>query len=341
MTDQPPSLEQWKDLYDAAVEFKEAEPWDWMWDSDLFGVQNPATGEIGYCCVMGRLGEHFALGLYLGTEGLQAYRKIAAEDLSPDDMVQVQRCLMASFEDRKLLSEEDLDIIKRLGLKFRGRQAWPVFRSYQPGFFPWYLTSDEAQYLTLALQQTMHVAMRFQDDPDMLAPPVEDQYLVRVPEKSVDGLQWKDVWLEPRPLERATIPAQAIDAGRLQRLTERIPKRQGIWEFDFSYSPVPARDNPGERPYFPHVIFCVDQDSGFVLACHLVSPAETVSGLAEQVVAAAERMGFLPREIRVRREEVLQAFEPVMSRLGVKLKLTKNLAELRRARRAMFKFLER
>ncbi|UCC75424.1 MAG: hypothetical protein JSW37_07800 [Anaerolineales bacterium] len=341
MTDQAPSLEEWKGLYDAAVEFKEAEPWDWMWDSDLFGVQNPATGEVGYCCVMGRLGEHFALGLYPGTEGLQAYLKIVAEDLSPDDMLQLQRCLMASFEDRKLLSREDLDVIKRLGLKFRGRQAWPVFRSYQPGFYPWYLTSEEAQYLTVTLQQAIHVALRFQDDPDMLAPPVKNQYLVRVLEKSVDGLQWKDVWLEPRPLERVPIPAQPIDACRLQRLSERIPNRKGIWEFDYSYSPMPARDNPGERPYFPHVIFCVDQDSGFVLACDLVSPVEPVSGLAEHVVAAAERMGSLPREIRVRREEVFQVLEAVTSRLGVRLRLTKSLAELGRARRAMFGFLDR
>ena len=39
----------WKKLYGAAHVFKEAECWDWMSESDMFGVLNPENGEIGYC----------------------------------------------------------------------------------------------------------------------------------------------------------------------------------------------------------------------------------------------------------------------------------------------------
>ncbi len=47
-----PLSADWQALYKAALEFKEIAPWDWMSDSDIFGVKSPYDGEIGYCCVL-------------------------------------------------------------------------------------------------------------------------------------------------------------------------------------------------------------------------------------------------------------------------------------------------
>jgi hypothetical protein len=189
MKDQSPSSSEWIALYQAAADFKRAAPWEWMYDSDLFGVQNPANGEVGYCCIMGNLGEHYALGVYLGTEGLAGYLYIqsgAAE--SPDmSVLYIQKCLMASYEYRDMLEQRDRALIKELGLKFRGRNAWPLFRSYYPGYHPWLLTSAEARFLTIALEQAANVALRYRDDRLLLSPPREGQYFVRVPEQRADG----------------------------------------------------------------------------------------------------------------------------------------------------------
>ncbi|MCD4809433.1 MAG: hypothetical protein K8R17_05995, partial [Methanosarcinales archaeon] len=183
--DPSPSLQEWKALYEAALEFKELAPWNWMHETDIFGVKDPVSGEIGYCCIRGGAGEHYALGLYLGSEGLYGLSRILSGEFSEfkDEALFIQNCLMASFEDRKSLQKQDLQQIKALGLKFRGRNAWPLFRNYMPGFFPWYLNDDEVRFLTVALQQAKDVSLRFKKYPGLLVHPSKDHYFVRVPDK--------------------------------------------------------------------------------------------------------------------------------------------------------------
>ena len=181
MNDKPPSIQEWKDLYEAAIQFKKMKCWDWMWDTNIFGVQNPVTGEIGYCCIMGGAGEHFALAVYQGSEGLYGYLTLqSGEKPSLQDILSLQKLLMASFEDRNLLQKEDIQLTKKIDLKFSGPNSWPLFRSYQPGYHPWHLTGEEARYLTLCLWQAIDVSLRFKGDPEKLTPAMGNRYLVRV-----------------------------------------------------------------------------------------------------------------------------------------------------------------
>jgi len=339
MKESSPSMQEWKDLYDVALKFKELESWNWMLDSDVFGVQNPVNGEIGYCCIMGNLGEMFALAVYLGTEGLEGYLKIQSGEILPDDFdaLHVQKCLMASFEDREFLQKPDSQVIKELGLKFRGRSSWPLFRSYRPGYHPWYLTKEEAKYLTLALQQAREVSLRFFENPDMLTSPEGNGYLVRVPEKERDGWRWKDEWLEPSPIEKVEVLAEPIDEVHLQRIKKITSRQQGIWEVDFFYSPSAVEE--GERPYFPYLFLWVDQHSGLILKPDVVKPSEYRLQFPRQFLDLIESVSFLPDEILVRKEEAFQLLEPITSRLSIKLKLVKRLKGVEQAQEAMFEYL--
>ena len=339
MNNNPPSIQEWKDLYDVAIEFKKIECWSWMWDSDIFGVQNPVSGESGYCCIMGKAGEHFALAVYLGTEGLEGYLKVQSGEVSPPstDVLHLQKCLMVSFEDKRFLQKQDSQVIKTLELKFRGHNSWPLFRNYQPGYHPWYLTSKEAKYLTVVLRQAINVSLRFKNDPEMLTPPMENQYLVRVPRKEKDGLRWRDKWLEPLPLEKVGIIAKPIDANRLEEIKRMIPRRQGIWEIDFFYFPQGVQEKD-ERPYYPYVILWVEHHSGFILNHHLAKPTNFVSEFPEQFLKLAENIESLPQEILVKREETFNLLKPITSKLGIKLRRIKRLIALEQAQNEFLSF---
>ncbi len=338
MNDKLPSIQEWKNLYEAAIQFKKMKCWDWMWDTDIFGVQNPVTGEIGYCCVMGGAGEHFALAVYQGSEGLYGYLTLqSGKKPSLQDILGLQKLLMASFEDRALLQKEDIQLIKKIDLKFSGPDSWPLFRSYQPGYHPWYLTGEEARYLTLCLWQAIDISLRFKGDPKKLTPPMGNRYLVRVPKKDKTGLSWRDVWMEPLPLQKKEIIAEPIDEVRLEKIKRRIPNRQGVWEVDYFYHPGPIRDNE-ERPYYPYITLWVDQHSGFILSHHLDKPAECISGFQRNFFKLAEKRKILPREILVKKEETLKLLEPIASELGINVRRVKELKMVEEAQASMYEF---
>ena len=343
MKETAPTTADWKALYQAAIEFQEIEAWTWMYDSDVFGVQDPATGEIGYCCIMGNLGEMFALALYLGSEGLESYMRIASEP-PPDpseafEELMLQKCLMASFANREDLSKEDRQVIKRLGLKFRGRNAWPLFRSYRPAYHPWYLTADEARFLILALQQAREVCLRFREDPALFEPPQDELWFVRVPEETEEGLSWRDDWLEPDLLEEEELPDVPLDELRLARLKKVAQFMDAIWEMDFFLSPSAVQESKGERPYYPYMMMTVDHKSGFIFGTELASPDTYLEKFPWRFVTLAESLKKLPTELWVEKEDAYDLLEPLTSRLGIELYLVDELEALEEARTALGRFM--
>ena len=335
-----PSLKDWKSLYDAAIAFRKIEPWEWMKETDIFGVQNPQTGEVGYCCIMGEMGEVLAIAVYLGTEGLEGYLNIRRGQIQHDDpdSLFIQNCLMLSFENRKLVQEDDREIINELGLKFRGKNAWPVFRRYEPGYFPWFLNRDEVLYMTNALQQATDICLRFKDDAKLFRSPDKNQYLIRVAEEKNGRVFWKDEWRKPSLLEKKDQGFyKPVDEVRIQRLKKTVKSTHAIWEIDFFYAPTPVLE--GERPFFPYAIMIIDHDTGFILDMHLAETRPYQEEFLDQFLNCIETTSVIPLEILARKEEAVKLLETYASRLNIRLSRVKKLQNIDHARREMAKHL--
>jgi hypothetical protein len=119
-----PGIREWRGLFESAVRIKEISPWEWMTETDVFGVRSPETGELGCISVMGLLGQHYAVSLYLGSEGIHGFLDLQEMGpfADPGALIQIPQ-LQASFENREELDKRDRQVIKELGLKFRGRNA--------------------------------------------------------------------------------------------------------------------------------------------------------------------------------------------------------------------------
>ncbi len=337
-----PSYRDWRDLYQAAEYFKGLKCWEWMCDTNLFAVQNPADGEIGYCVILGNNREIYALVVYLGTEGFMGYLKILNGEVGPYDaeMVHVQKCLMASFEDRSYLEKVDINIIKELGLKYHGLKNWPFFRSYYPGYYPWYLNKKEIGFLTVALEQAGEIALRYRDNPSMLLKKNEDTYLMRVKDQDNKGL-WTDRWIKVDRHVSKKIVCPPVDELRIKKVSKNAKRRSVIWLTDIFYSPFPIQSAKSKRPYYPYICLWVDAQSKEIIDYKLLEEHEYPGGYQNNLIDIMERIGVLPQRIYVSKNKAYSILNPVAEKMNVKLILKGNLLPLDNAKKSIYQYFSK
>jgi hypothetical protein len=321
----PASPEESRTLFALAARVRELAPWEWMDESEVFGVQNPETGELGFVSIMGMAGQHFAVAVYVGAEGLYGILDFASQETitNPSQLLDIPQ-LQASFEDRDLLDKQDRELIKRLGLKFRGAGAWPMFRSYRPGFMPWFVTAEEARFLAHALEQTLEVAPRIKEDPDILQPESDNGdgeiYLVRVPREGEGGLVWEDVMMHVPLPEGETVNIR-LDSGVLARLKES-PRRGIELEVDLFSLPTGIGERD-ERPYRPYMLMMADAGSGMIVGFEMMKPDPTLAEMYGQVPSKLSewlaQAGVVPQRITARSELLLGLIEPLAEMLKIEL----------------------
>ncbi len=337
-----PTLAEWQQLYALMADIKKLAPWQFMTEDMIFGVKNPETSEIGFVSVMGQLGEHLSVAVYLGVESLLTFWAVHTEQLEPN-MILTTTHLQASFEDREILYKEDRQIIKQLGLKFRGAMAWPMFRSYRPGFLPWFINQAEARFLTHVLAQTLDVAQRLQADETLLNVEDEWTYLVRVPAIRDDDIVWHDeqLRLPPSHLREINIfmNPTMLDYAR------HMPKSRQSLEVDFFMIPSPIQPEMGTRPFFGHMLMVVESKSGFVLGGPILSPEpgyyEMLGKVAVELLTILIKGSHLPKTISVRSPMVYDLLSPLCQELGILLKSKSRLRMLEEAQDALFSYLKR
>ncbi len=343
MSDVQPSDAEWRALFAAAQRVKELAPWQWMDESAVFGVENPATGEVGFVSVMGNLGEHLAVALYLGPDGLYNFLTIESQDydLPPESILEVPQ-LQVSFEDRDILTTQDRNLIKRLGLKFRGRQSWPWFRSFAPGMFPWYLTAAEARFLTIALDQLMDVAPRAKENEDLLVAPDEDAelFLVRVPQQRDGVLEWEDRLQKVPPPEPALI--EILIDPNLADQVRRMKRGNAALEVEFSMLPSPVNDD-SPRPYFPYMVMTLESNVGFILGADLIRPLPSFESMIAQipniVLTHVSRLQVRPAKIQVDSERLFVLLQGLGERTKLKFELVDYLPGIEAAKASMAAFM--
>ncbi len=338
-----PTLDDWRNLYGLMDRVKTLAPWRWMNEDAIFSVQNPDGGEQGYVSVMGTLGEHLAISVYLGARGLSGFWSMqeAGPAIQPERLFEIPQ-LQASFEDRDQLDDHDRANIKELGLKYRGKQAWPHFRSYRPSFVPWYLEQAEARFLAAILEQLLDVAPRYQLNHALFRGPTRDHYLCRVPRGSGDSRTWEDQFIVPAQEETVGLNLR-MNLEALNYLKKLPPTRQQV-EIDLFMLLSGVREKGEDaRPYFPSVLLTLDVRSKMVIGTEMIPPLPTLESVYEQtpgyVVTQLAQAGLRPGVVTVRHDMLYQVLGPISKELGFKLIKRRHLPNLDKARMSLMQWM--
>lgn len=319
-----PDKSDWANLYQSAITFKEVTPWDWIDSDEFFAIENPDNGEVGYCSILGSGEEEFGLGMFLGDEGYDRYVRIIEEEAESEDFenIVMTRSISMLLVDRNVLDKQDREIIRSLGLSFRGRNAWPFFRSRQPGYAAWFLEKGEVLFLTAAIKQALIITEEVRSGKlDLLERVSENLILTRYYR---DG-KWKEKWRSiPVSNQRKDTNAEDIDAvkgAELYLIHNQKGEHSGVWELDIFILPLPI-GLASDKPYFPICFLAVENKMGLILDTGLTEPWLTLSEKQDEVIQILKKAKQLPREIRVKSDTVRRIIEPITNILGIKLQIT-------------------
>jgi len=332
-----------RELLDLAIRVKELAPWQWMEETDLIGIEDPETREIGFISVMGIVGEHEAVALYFGAEGLHGFIDFVEDEYATVERLVELPHLQAAFSERKYLEKWDRDLLKQSGIKIAGARSLPMFRSYRPGYLPWFVTLAEARILIHALSQTLEVASRVRDEEHPFNPTGridEGGYLMRVSRRTESGLTWEDeVWQIPRP---KSAPVRAIvDSVVLEQL-KRIPQSELDLEADVFLGPGRI-GKPAQRPLALYLLMLADRHSGFILGAEAMTAENSLTGMRAAIPNSLAKVllqnRVVPRRLIVRSEWLRNLLKTLTQSLNIELRHSDELPSIDEAVESMSEWM--
>ncbi|HOB90858.1 MAG: hypothetical protein WBH35_02435 [Bacillota bacterium] len=325
----PPTIDQWLDLFDAAVAFRDARCYQWMDDLQLFGVEDPHSGSVWYCSIFGGSDGPCGLAAYEGSLALATFLDAVDSDSGPICLFgpNSPRTLLMLLSDRGALAPEDLAVIKAAGVKFHGDRQWPHFRSVLPGYKPWYLTADEAVTMTVLLRQSLEVANKLLEDPDFPIRKDDWALLTRVPCSEGTDNFMDAYWV---PDMEPPIPDSfnaLLDDIKIKRYGRKHIKSKSLWEISAKWVQEPIQERPDVRPFYPIILVWIDRTTGLVLNAKLTSPRKFAQDLVDATLECIGQYGIIPKEIELDSSDSMIILREVAYRLGIQLTLVDELTK--------------
>lgn len=309
--------------YKLAMRLKELAPWNYLYESDVFGVRMPEDGKIYFLSIMGSGGEHYAISAYEDVLGLVGFLQLLepAKWLRPIEMMLIPH-MMVSFEDRDRIDPPVRKKMKELGFVFRGQNAWPDFRQVIPGFVPCMPDEEALRRLLIIMEQAINVLERAKTDAELIGSNnmSDDVFLVRATSGPVSGSgEWEDThWT----FEPPSISYQMnFNVGERDRISS-LPRSSDILQADIAMLSNQVAE-PGKKAFFVSMFVAMSKQTGMALDFRTLTPEEGINAMhslfPDMLIKTILKLNWKPAAIEIRHPLFYQmakdALEPANLRI--------------------------
>lgn len=330
------TIEQWKELYEVATRLKEMNPWDKFWDLDIIGIREGAEEDTAFYSILGHGGDCYGIVVYEGYAGLNDFMMLTMQErlnLPVDYVMFSQKNMTCYWGSRDELTDKQRKNIKEMGYKYRGKNQWLYFLSFEPGYYPYNLDRDEVIRMThyflnleLALQHydSEQIDVNFEKG---------EMYYCEF------GEDTKKFGAKPLPFTSYEYGHLVITDDELLTDLKAAPKCNAVLEADAMFLGVSVNDKKYKRPANPATCMIADASSGLMLKCELQEPDDDVIvSLVEELTGFIFQYGA-PKEVRVSNVLVEAGLEQICQMCDIKLKRVKKLRAIEEFREGMRHFM--
>ena len=332
---------QWKSLFQFVKQFNELAPWRWMDDDQIFAIQHPKTGEYAYCSVMGALGEEFGLSVFIGQKGLKYLRRILTTPFIDKDSIYENQSIVLSFCNREELSEKDYELIKKEGLTFRGKNKWPMFRSMEPGLYPWYLTDKEMEWFSVILERVLEVCRRVKEGLEIESNfSQHDVCFAQTALERNNKVVWKDAFISTLIGQENSKPSELLVSEiDLKRLISHKKKSNVSLEIGSFYNPNPVQELPDERPFFPEIFVVAERKKQLIIHHDMLVQGNRAAQIQASFIKLVENLNAVPREVWMTSEMFL-VLKPIIEKLGISVMQVEGLPIIENVKNSMYQYMK-
>lgn len=321
------SLEQWRVLYEAATRIKELKPWEKFWDMDLIGIRNGAEEDTVFFCILGRGGECYGISVYEGYTGLNSYILLAYQqsmNLSAEYVLFNQKNLTCYWGNRDELTNAQRNIIKDLGYKYRGKNQWLYFLSFEPSYYPYNMDKKEVLKMSEYLQD-LELALRCYDETNLKVDFESGNMFLFTFGK--DKKTW-DFGEVPLPFTHYQFGNLLIAEDELLSDLRNVPKCNAVLEGEISAMGAKVSNKKYSRPLNPALSLLGDAEAGVIIGFEMIEPDDDpIITLAEMIISFIFQYGA-PKEIQVSNIIVEAGLKQICDVCGIKLRRVKRLQGL-------------